>query len=210
MDYMQKVELLYRIIANYRSDFQKKILERKEEMESDNNDHYLLYNVLGFTSEEGYQVDFQQNVGRFLYKYAGSLMEDLVINCLKMAHSDAVSKVKLKNTIDRSPKTVEIDCLIGNRAIEIKWKDATTDGDHIKKEHKRVRVIKDAGYIPIRLMFFEPNRERAIRIQIRLKDLYEELGGEYYSGAAAWEYLKKDTSIDLRKILKKYGKEHGE
>ena len=210
MDYMQKVELLYRIIANYRSDFQKKILERKEEMESDNNDHYLLYNILGFTSEEGYQVDFQQNVGRFLYKYAGSLMEDLVINCLKMAHSDAVSKVKLKNTIDRSPKTVEIDCLIGNRAIEIKWKDATTDGDHIKKEHKRVKVIKDAGYIPIRLMFFEPNRERAIRIQSRLKDLYEELGGEYYSGAAAWEYLKKDTGIDLRKILKKYGKEHGE
>jgi hypothetical protein len=43
-----------------------------------------------------------------------------------------------------------------------------------------------------------------------LKDLYEELGGEYYSGAAAWEYLKKDTGIDLRKILKKYGKEHGE
>lgn len=210
MDYMQKVELLYRIIANYRSDFQKKILERKEEMESDNNDHYLLYNVLEFTSEEGYQVDFQQNVGRFLYKYAGSVMEDLVINCFKMAHSDAVSKVKLKNTIDRSPKTVEIDCLIGNRAIEIKWKDSTTDGDHIKKEHKRVRVIKDAGYIPIRLMFFEPNRERAMRIQIRLKDLYEELGGEYYSGAAAWEYLKKDTGIDLRKILKKYGKEHGE
>jgi restriction endonuclease R xbaI len=210
MDYMQKVELLCRIIANYRSDFQKKILERKEEMESDNNDHYLLYNILGFNSEEGYQVDFQQNVGRFLYKYAGSLMEDLVINCFKMAHSDAVSKVKLKNTIDWSPKTVEIDCLIGNRAIEIKWKDATTDGDHIKKEHKRVRVIKDAGYIPIRLMFFEPNRERAIRIQIRLKDLYEELGGEYYSGAAAWEYLKKDTGIDLRKILKKYGKEHGE
>ena len=139
MDYMQKVELLCRIIANYRSDFQKKILERKEEMESDNNDHYLLYNILGFNSEEGYQVDFQQNVGRFLYKYAGSLMEDLVINCFKMAHSDAVSKVKLKNTIDRSPKTVEIDCLIGNRAIEIKWKDATTDGDHIKKEHKRVR-----------------------------------------------------------------------
>lgn len=210
MDYMQKVGLLYRIIANYRSDFQKKILKRKEEMESDNNDHYLLYNVLGFTSEEGYQVDFQQNVGRFLYKYAGSVMEDLVINCFKMAHSDAVSKVKLKNTIDRSSKTVEIDCLIGNRAIEIKWKDATTDGDHIKKERKRVRVIKDAGYIPIRLMFFEPNRERAIRIQIRLKDLYEELGGEYYSGAAAWEYLKKDTGIDLRKILKKYGKEHGE
>ena len=209
MDYMQKVELLYRIIANYRSDCHKKIQERKEEMESDNNDHYLLYNVLGFTSEEGYQVDLQQNVGRFLYKYAGSLMEDLVINCFKMAHSDAESKVNLKNTIDRSPKTVEIDCLIVNRAIEIKWKDATTDGDHIKKEHKRVKIIEDTGYLPIRLMFFEPNRDRAIRIQSRLKDLYEELGGEYYPGVAAWEYLKEDTGIDLREILKKYGKEHG-
>ena len=205
MDYLQKIELLYRIIASYRSDLQKKIRERKEEMEEDNNDHYLLYNGLGFSDEEGYQVDFQQNVGRFLYKYAGSLMEDLVINCFKMAHSDAEAKVKLKNTIDQSPKTVEIDCLIGNRAIEIKWKDATTDGDHIKKEHKRVKIIKDAGYTPIRLMFFEPNRDQAIRIQSRLKDLYEELGGEYYSGTDAWEYLKNDTGIDLREILKKDG-----
>lgn len=34
-------------------------------MESDNNEHYMLYNALGFTSAEGYQIDFQQNVGRF-------------------------------------------------------------------------------------------------------------------------------------------------
>lgn len=33
MDYMQKVELLYRIIANYRSDFQKKILKKRRDGE---------------------------------------------------------------------------------------------------------------------------------------------------------------------------------
>ena len=103
-------------------------------MQQDNNDHYLIYNALGFTSKEGYQIDFQQNVGRFLYKYAGSLLEELAIKCIKEAYPDAKEKVKLPNTIDKSPKTVEIDCLVGKRAYEIKWKDATTDGDHIKKE----------------------------------------------------------------------------
>ena len=74
--------------------------------------------------------------------------------------------------IDKSPQNIEIDCLVENKAYEIKWKDATTDGDHVKKEHKRVQIIKDAGYIPVRLMFFEPNREQAIRIQSSLKKLY--------------------------------------
>ena len=197
---------LVEIILRYREELQRKIKERKVEMESDNNEHYMLYNALGFTSEEGYQIDFQQNVGRFLYKYAGSLLEEFAIKCFKLAYPEAREKVKLPNTIDQSPKTVEIDCLIGNRAIELKWKDATTDGDHIKKEHKRVRIIREAGYIPIRIMFFEPNREQAIRIQARLKELYSDLGGEYYSGEEAWEYLKNDTGIDLKSILERNGK----
>ena len=199
-------ERLTRIILRYRDELQKKIEERKVEMQSDNNEHYILYNALGFTNDEGYQVDYQQNVGRFLYKYAGSLIEDLAIRCFKIAHPEAQEKVKLPNTIDRSPKTVEIDCLIGNRAIELKWKDATTDGDHIKKEQKRVKIISDAGYTPNRVIFFESNRDQAIRIQSKLRDLYHEIGGEYYSGEEAWEYLKQDTGIDLKKILEENGK----
>lgn len=199
-------ESLVRIILKYREELQKKIRDRKVEMESDNNDHYVLYNALGFTSEDGYQIDFQQNVGRFLYKYSGSMIEELAIKCFKLTHPDVQEKVKLPNTIDKSPKTVEIDCLIGNRAIEIKWKDATTDGDHIKKEHKRVRIIQEAGYTPVRIMFFEPNRDQAIRIQSKLRDLYHELGGEYYSGDEAWEYLANDTGIDLKSIIERNGK----
>ena len=200
---MDKNERLLKIIKRYRDELQKKIRERQYEMQQDNNDHYLIYNALGFTSKEGYQIDFQQNVGRFLYKYAGSLLEELAIKCIKEAYPDAKEKMKLTNTIDNSPKMVEIDCLVGNRAYEIKWKDATTDGDHIKKEHKRVRIIRDAGYIPIRIMFFEPNRDQAIKIQAKLKKLYEDIGGEYYSGEDAWRYLKKETGIDLKKLFEK-------
>lgn len=108
---MANDEGLYKIIMRYKEELQKKIKEREEEMKQDNNDHYLIYNALGFTSKEGYQIDFQQNVGRFLYKYAGSLLEELAIKCMKDAYHDAKIKVKIPNTIDKSPKTVEIDCL---------------------------------------------------------------------------------------------------
>ncbi len=200
---MANDEKLLKIISHYRKKLQKKIAEREYEMQQDNNDHYMIYNALGFTNKEGYQIDFQQNVGRYLYKYAGSLLEELVIKCMKEAYPNTKTKVKLPNTIDKSPKTVEIDCLVGNKAYEIKWKDATTDGDHIKKEHKRVHIIREAGYTPIRIMFFEPNREQAIKIQAKLKKLYKEVGGEYYSGEDAWKYLKRETGTDLKKLFKK-------
>ncbi len=199
-------ERLNDVITKYREKLQNKIKERKIAMDFDNVEHYMLYNALGITSEEGYRIDYQQNVGRLLYRYAGSLMEELAINCFRIAHPEVLEKVKLLNTIDNSPRTVEIDCLIGNRAIELKWKDATTDGDHVKKEHKRIKIIQEAGYTPIRIMFFEPNRDQAVQIQVRLKNLYEELGGEYYSGAAAWEYLKNDTNIDLKSIIERNGR----
>lgn len=150
---------LLEILYKYKEKLHKKIKDREIEMQNDNTEHYMVYNALGFTSKEGYQIDYQQNVGRFLYKYAGSMLEEMAIQCFKMKYPASQQKFKLSNTIDNgSPKTVEIDCLVGNKAYEIKWKDATTDGDHINKEYKRIRIIKKAGYIPVRIMFFEPNR----------------------------------------------------
>ena len=35
------------------------------------------------------------------------------------------------------------------------------------------------------------------------KKLYENIGGEYYSGEDAWRYLKKETGIDLKKLFEK-------
>ncbi|CAM2929495.1 Restriction endonuclease R XbaI [Helicobacter felis] len=52
---------------------------------------------------------------------------------------------------------------------EIKWRDATTDGDHITKEHTRVKAIKQKGYKPIRVMFYYPQRAQAKKSKKRLK-----------------------------------------
>jgi len=189
------------IVQKYKKNLDKKINERIEEMKQDDNSHYMVYNMLGVSNEEGAMIDLYQNKGRFLYKYAGSMLEDAAILCFEHKFSNAESKKKIDNTITTKPKRVEIDCLVGDTAYEIKWRDATTDGDHITKEHTRVKVIQEKGYKPVRIMFFEPNRGQAKEIQKRLKDLYTQVEGEYYSGEEAWEYIKNETDIDLKNML---------
>ena len=93
-------------------------------------------------------------------------------------------------------------------ALEIKWRDATTDGDHITKEHTRIQAIGDAGFRPIRVMFYYPNRTQAIRIQQTLETLYDGVGGEYHFGDAAWKYVKTRTGVDLHGILKRIAAEN--
>jgi len=170
-------------------------------MEADDNSHYLIYQVLGISTPEGQLIDLYQNKGRLLYKYAGSFLENITILCFQSAFPGALPKQKITNTLGSKPKTFEIDCLVENDALEIKWRDATTDGDHITKERTRIKVIQAAGYKPVRIMFYYPNRLQAIRIQETLKTVYAGVQGEYYWGDTAWDYVKQRTNIDLKDIL---------
>ena len=158
--------------------------------------------MLGVTNEEGNLIDLYQNKGRFLYKYAGAFLEEAACMCIKHKFPDA-AKVRIPNTLGVRPKTFEIDCLVNELAHEIKWRDATTDGDHITKEHTRVKVIKEKGYIPIRIMFYYPQRMQAKKIQETLETLYRGIGGQYYYGDTAWKYISELTDIDLLGILEK-------
>jgi len=194
-------------LANqYASRLKTVIDNRVAEMQADDVSHYLIYQVLGIQEAEGHLIDIYQNKGRFLYKYAGSFLEEASKLCFKEAFPDSGS-LRIPNTRGQRPKTFEIDCLVGNDALEIKWKDATTDGDHITKEHTRIQVIADAGYTPIRVMFYYPNRKQAIRIQETLATLYEGIGGHYYYGNSAWDFIHSKTAIDLKAVLKEIAAE---
>jgi len=175
---------------------------RVKEMKNDDTSHYLIYRVLGVTNAEGNLIDLYQNKGRFLYKYAGDFLEEIAFMCIKYKYPYA-TKVKIPNTLGSRPKTFEIDCLVNELAHEIKWRDATTDGDHIIKEHTRVKVIKEKGYTPIRVMFYYPQRLQAKKIQETLEILYQGIGGQYYYGDTAWKYIREITDIDLLEILEK-------
>ena len=204
---MDKIEQRIKQLADkYSLTLKEKLDFRIAEMEKDDNSHYLIYRVLGVTSEEGKIIDIYQNKGRFLYKYAGSFLEEAAILCFEEKFKQAQRKVKILNKIGARPKTFEIDCLVNNQAYEIKWRDATTDGDHITKEHTRVKNIKSAGYKPIRIMFYYPNRARAIKIQETLQTIYKGIDGEYYFGDNAWNFITNETGINLLSILENIAK----
>jgi len=184
----------------YATNLHSKITARKAEMKKDDNSHYLIYRVLGISNTEGMLIDEYQNSGRFLYKYAGSFLEEAASLCLFFSNTNG-KKTIVENTEGKKPKTFEIDFLNGNDAVELKWRDATTDGDHITKEHTRATAIKNHGYTPIRVMFYYPQREQSIIVQKNLQTFYKGLDGEYYAGDEAWEYLTKISGYNLKAIL---------
>ncbi|MFR9564877.1 MAG: ApaLI family restriction endonuclease [Rikenellaceae bacterium] len=195
-------------VANiYASNLRDKIAEREIDMQSDDNSHYLIYRILGISNLEGRKIDLYQNTGRFLYKYAGSFLEEVATICLQEKYPDG-KKVKIGNTLGVKPKTFEIDFLNESDAIEIKWRDATTNGDHITKEHTRVKVITAKGLKPIRVMFYYPQREQAIKIQETLKTLYSGVSGDYYAGDDAWNFILSYTGFDLKGILEEIAQEN--
>ena len=198
---MPEVKAKIRALADrYAAELKQSIDERVTEMEQDDRSHFLIYRVLGVAEEEGKLINVYQNKGRFLYKSAGSFLEEAAKLCFKERFPGSGS-VRVPNTRGQRPKTFEIDCLVETDALEIKWRDATTDGDHITKEHTRMLVIRDAGYRPVRVMFYYPNREQAIRIQQTLESLYKSVEGQYHYAEAAWGYVKERTGVDLLGIL---------
>lgn len=192
--------VLSKIIERNRSVLHSKIEERRAEMAKDDIEHYKLYEVLGLSQEEGRNIDLYQNIGRFVYKYAGALLEEATVAVLESARPG--ESIRIPNTVSQNPKTFEIDYYVteDERAHEIKWRDATTDGDHIRKELNKIQCIVDAGMIPVRVMYYMPNRDQAIRIQTRIAAAYR-VKGEAYVGSAAWRYIHDYTGFDLRAYL---------
>lgn len=125
----QTVEEKLRELADqYSKNLNQKMIDREQEMKQDNKDHYLVYRVLRVTNNEGDLIDLYQNKGRFLYKYAGSFLEDAATLCFQHKFGkDNAQKTKISNTLGSRPKKYEIDCLVNKDAHEIKWRDATTD-----------------------------------------------------------------------------------
>ena len=194
------------IASEYAAQLKQGLDERMEEMRGDDTSHFLVYRVLGVIDEEGRLIDVYQNKGRFLYRYAGAFLEDAAKRCFRSKFPESGS-IRIPNTEGRRPKIFQIDCLIGTDAIEIKWRDATTDGDHITKEHSRIRVISEAGYTPIRVMFHYPNRAQAIRIQEALETLYAGVNGHYHYGDGAWAYVHRRSGVDLKAVLEELAAE---
>lgn len=195
------------IATRLRESLALQVVARYHELKSDDVSHHDLYRMLGVPPEECERIDLYQNVGRFVYKYAGALLEETTQLLLSNAGNGGT--LLLENTVSENPVRFEIDCYtkIDNKAHEIKWRDATTDGDHIKKEHNKVRTIIAAEHIPVRVMYYMPVRTQARKIQTRILALFEE-HGEAYVGDDAWRYVTEYSGVDLKQLLTKFDFPH--
>lgn len=191
------------LIEHRHSELHSKINERELEMLQDNNDHYLIYNLLGISNDKGYDIDLYQNVGRFLYRQTGELVEEIALETILYKFPNTIVNARIPNNISSNPDMFQIDCLLEefSDAIEIKWRDATTDGDHIRKEKNALLATIDEGYNAIRVMFYYPNRIQAIRVQDNLKKFYDNNNGYFYAEEDAWNFIKDYTGVDLKEML---------
>ena len=157
--------------------------------------------MLGIEPNECPEIDLYQNIGRFVYKYAGALLEDAT--SLLLSEGDNDGPLIIENTVSSNPVRFHIDCFTeaDNIAHEIKWRDATTDGDHIKKEHNKIKSIVDAGHVPVRVMFYLPVRAQARKIQARIIAEFEREGAAYV-GEDAWTYVENRSGVNLRRLLR--------
>ena len=192
---------LNKIFDEHKKKLKQKIDDRKIEIKSEVNAHWELYQLLGgFDKSESFNVDFYQNVGRFFFKYAGSMLEEMVIEIIK--NKKKAEKIYIENTISTNPKKFEIDCFVkeDNRGHEIKWRDATTDGDHKKKEETKLKQLEKNNIIPVKIMFYMPEREQAKKIQTNIIKLYK-VKGFSYVGDEAWKYITDYCGFNLRNFL---------
>lgn len=168
------------------------------ELQADLNTHHRLYRLLGIDAEQGELIERHQNVGRLLWNNLGGLIEEAVKTCFRSRYPDAAPG---RVAASGRARGYQIDLIVDRDAYEIKWRDATTDGDHDKKERARLGAISDAGFRPVKLMFYLPQRAPARRIQERLAALYLQLGGICHVEDAAWRHVHERTGVDLGAIL---------
>ena len=187
------------IVEKNRNDLAEKVLERKTELLDDDDSHQEIYRVLGVPAEECAEIDLYQNVGRFVYTYAGTMMED--VTRVLIESKDGGGPKSIPNTVSQNPANFEIDSVTPDgRAHEIKWRDATTDGDHIRKEANKVESILASDLTPVRVMYFMPVRSAAHRIQLKVIEEFERVG-EAYVGEKAWDYVEERSGVDLKALL---------
>lgn len=195
------------VVNRLRDALAEQVAARHVELETDDRGHQDIYRILGVPPDECPRIDLYQNIGRFVYKYAGALLEETTQ--LLLSESGEGSPISLENTVSSNPRRFDIDCYTrkDNRAHEIKWRDATTDGDHIRKESQKVEVIVANGLVPVRVMFYMPVRAQARSIQERVLRAFREKGHAYV-GEEAWDYVKDYSGVNLKETLMSFDVPH--
>ena len=192
---------IHQIIKRYH----KKIVDNTEATQSKmdlfENSHHEIYQLF-YSKEQLKIMEQEHNRARILSSNAGRIFDEAVKFVITNAEG---GKSEYVSNPGGHPKKFEIDIINHNKKIgyEIKWRDAGTDGDHKAKEYRKVDIIKEMGYTPIRLTFFLPELPRSLKAQQEIINYYKE-HGRAYTGNDAFNFVNKMANIDLWSIIRSY------
>lgn len=182
-----------------------RIQNRIRELSEEEPEYYELLKIFDLSSDKAALVDKYHNIGRFVFRNLGSIIEELTLICLE-ARVGGIRNKKIKNEISSSPSFFEIDWVFQRESYgyEIKWRYATTDGTTVNKIKEMATQLALAGYTPVFLTFFQPIRLQPLRCYNQIADHFRAVGGEVYTRDEAWAHFQELTGFDLKAFLATY------
>ena len=163
-----------------------KIFKKLNAIEIQEENHYEMYQLLGMSHIDARSMEMQHRKQRIISANLGNLVESLIGKCME----------KIDGCITQYPiQGYAIDFVYDQKAVEVKLRETTTDGDHFKKEKQKVNLCESEGLVPIRLVMYESPK----KIMNKYKSIYKE--DNLYVGKRAWDFVREETGFDLRNYI---------
>lgn len=172
--------------ANYITPILKRYYEafKAKTYSAENNDTDVLMDIFGITPEQ--KRENRQYWGREL-----GMMWQLIVTEICRHHSSSF-KPALKIGSDEP-----CDLIIGNHAIDTKYRIGSGDSGTLKKFKQYGKLLQYYGYCPVLLILRDDNLPAAITACVHG-------GWTILTGAQAFEYLYKNTEVDVYGLLKQF------
>ena len=169
-------ESLDDILRQYKMSFSDKIYG------DENNDIDVLMDVFGITPE--LKRENRQYWGREL----GMCWQRLVVELFQHTRQDFAPAVRIG-------ADEPYDCLVGNYAIDTKYRIGSGDSGTLKKFKSYASLLQQKGYEPVLLIVREDNLPAAMTA-------CRSSGWNVYTGNLTFNYIEQLTNFDIRDFLR--------
>lgn len=121
------------------------------------------------------------------------MLWQLLVNAIAKSHCASEYRSALRFGQDEP-----CDLILGNDAIDTKYRVGSGDSGTLKKFKQYGALLKENGYRPVFLMVREDNLPAAITACLNG-------GWTIYAGEKALLYLQEKTGVNVRELLKQFG-----
>lgn len=160
--------------------YQNKFLKR--EYTEENNDYDILMDLFGVTPE------LKRQNRQFWGRHLGKCWEGLVVDIFR-TYTPEKYKSAFKVGADEP-----IDLIVGNYAIDTKYRVGSGDSGTLKKFKQYGHLVKEKGYTPVFLILREDNLPGAITA-------IKNAGWTVYTGRESLEFIEKHSGFDIEQML---------